>query len=427
MKTYIFFVSHICGINGLIQYLFNKVRFLEERGWQVMIFSGVRGDILVSKMEKYKDSIYPQLFHTPYFFRQSEVNKTLNSILLKIRDLSEEDYIIESNSFHSAVWGELIASKLNCRHFIYIVQEGHNYNEEMREFLRFKYNRHELAGIIKQSVHQMLNDESVELRADTYFIAYCSNVIEDCDDVYSDKLLPNAKYTLGSFGRISKPCVPKIIDSFCIFANKHSKEIINVILIGGAQYEKDEKRCVDIIRKKLEAFNNVNLLFTGNIYPVPRSLLNKVNVFVSTSGAAYATHNEGFPTVLVTPSGEPIGVMGLDECVLKKSFYEATPDITIEDCIERGIKERESIKFPNNCLFEYAKSMNKEYDRQLSIVLRTEKGNYFDYKKLLKLKTGYPTHHFEIWLLGHLFGADGIEKAKKIWQYIRNIISSKNH
>ena len=87
----------------------------------------------------------------------------------------------------------------------------------MKAFLRFKYERHELAGIVEDSVRKMLDDESIELRDDTRISAYCNNVIEECDDRISVLLDPSADYTLASIGRLTKPCVPTIVQGFCNF------------------------------------------------------------------------------------------------------------------------------------------------------------------------------------------------------------------
>lgn len=422
MKSYIFFESTICGVNGCIQYLYNKVRYLETKGFQVFVFSGVKDEILVTGLKRYEKYVYPELFHSPFFFRKSEAKFTLNRILTDIGPFTEDNCIIESNNFHSSVWGEIVAERLNCRHFIYIVQEHHNYDEEMRKFLRFKYQRHELAGISKQSVPQIIGDENAEKRPDAVFSAFCTNVIDDCTDPFSKLLDSNADYTLGSFGRLSKTCVASIIDGFYSFARLHYDKKVNVVMIGGAQSDAEERKAKDIIRHKFKGIDNVKLIITGNIYPVPISFLLQFDVFVSTAGAANATYQAGFPTVKVTPDGNPLGIMGLDFEFPEKNFYEIKSNMTIIDCIERAIKNKESINYKKGFGEEYNKRMNSEFERQMLIVLQERSKEYYDENLLMKLKTGYPTHHTEVWILGHLFGAKGMAKIKKTLQHFRIFI-----
>lgn len=411
MKTYIFISRRICGITGAQQYVYNKMQYLESHGWRVLIFSSLHGKVLIHEFERFKKYVIPSLYLSPRCFRRSEVESTINTIVKEVGDLDGAECIVESDAFHRAIWAELIASRLNGRHLAFFMQEKHDYDEQMKDFLMFKYNRHELAGIAAVSINQMLGN--VEQRADTKFSAYCHNVIDDCEDRYSDLLDKNADYTIGSLGRLDKICVPAIVDGFCSYVNSHPSNKFNIVMIGGALLKGRE----DAIREKLNHCENVHLVMTGNVYPVPFSFVNKIDVFVSTAGAATATYLAGFPTIKVNPqSGEPIGIIGLDYKPKTRSMYESGLGLTIEDCIDRAIHEKDQIVYSGSHGEDYIQKMNNEYERQLSFVKIAETNDYYDDELLRKMKAPNNSGYFKPWLLGHILGGKGFSF---VWKVIR--------
>ena len=395
MKTYIFIIRRMTNITGAQQYVYNKMKFLENQGWRVLIFSSVRGEILIHDFRRYENLILPTLYFTPYYYKKKEVNFTINKILDTIGEVNGRDCIVESDSFSRAVWAELIAKRLNCRHLSLLVQENHKPDKMARDFLRFKYDRHELAGIASETITQIFNDPSVQFREDARFHAYCNNVIEDCADTYSEMLDKNADYTLGSLGRLSKACVPHIVDGFCAYASDHPDKLFNVVMIGGPLSQKK------FLKEKLDRCSNVNSIFTNNMYPVPKSFIEKFDVFVSTAGAATATYLAGSPTVKVNPlDGNPVGIIGLD--FNQKSMYDSTSDFTIADCIDRAIKRRSEINFSRSLDSGYHDRMQKEFCRQLSFIEGVSTNEYYNEKLLMKMKSKSHYPNSLLWLLGHV-------------------------
>lgn len=412
MKTYIFVIRRITYISGAIQYVYNKTNYLESKGWRVLIFSALHGPLYVEQFRKYKDSIYPQLYLTPNCFSKKEVNKVLNKILLEVGDSKDGRYIVESDAVQRAVWAELIASRLNCRHLCLFVRERHLlYNHGIRKYLKFKYDRHELAGISDDSICQMFDDENIVKRDDTRFSAVCNNVIEPCEDRYTGQLREDADYTLGSLGRLEKPCVPKIVTGIKAFISKNPNKIFNVVFIGGSTV----KERVEYIKDVLGNCSNIKLLMTGNMYPIPASFAKKMDVFVSTAGSASATYNFGIPTVRVNPvTGSPLGVVGLDFMPGGKSMFD-TSEMAIEECIENALLHKDEIVFPTSKT-DYYKKMYAEFDRQLSFVCKADKTTFYEEEKLMRIKT--PNNYKTIaWMIGHIFGARGIQYY---WNITRN-------
>lgn len=406
MKTYVFISRRICEIGGAEQYLYNKSRYLESTGWRVYIFSGRRGRILINGFEKYEKDIYPALSYAPECYSKREVRKTIEAIAERVGDCGGDPCIVESDGVNRAVWGEMIARRLGAKHLAFILQENHGYDADVKSFLRFKYDRHELAGITPQSIGQMLEGDGIEPRDDTKISAYCNNVVEDCEDRVSALLDPNADHVFGSLGRLEKPCVPAILDGFKAYFAAHADERFELVLIGGASVEARERQ----IREEMEAVGNVRLLITGNMYPLPRTLLDRIEVFVSTAGSASATYRAHRPTVRVHPvTGEPVGVIGLDFELRDRSMYDVALELSIPDCIERALREKDRIAFNDDLGEDYYRQMHSEYERQLAIAERTEPGTYYDEKLLFRIRTVHIHKHFRHWLSGHLIGGSGHE------------------
>ncbi len=411
MKTYVFIFRRICEIGGAEQYLYNKSRYLESEGWRVFVFSGREGRILINGFEKYVKDIYPALTYAPECYSQKEVRKTVDCIVERIGDCGGDQCIIESDAVNRSVWAELVAKRLGAKHLAFILQEKHGYDTETKKFLRFKYDRHELAGITVQSINQILGDETIERRPDTKISAHCTNVVEECEDKISPQLTPNADYTFGSLGRLEKPCVPAILKGFENFFTSHPDKTFNLVLIGGAV---TEVKIVQI-RKRLQVFKNVNLIITGNMYPIPKSLLNNIDVFVSTAGSAGVTYRSKRPTVRVHPvTGEPVGIIGLDYEPSEKNMYDVTPGLTIEDCIERALANADAIVFRHGLDNDFFKVMKEEFNRQLSFANTVTSKAYYDEDLLMRIKSTHISSHFLHWLVGHLFGAKGMNKLEDL-------------
>lgn len=416
MKTYVFIIRRICTISGAVQYIYNKTKYLESHGWRVLVFSSMHGPVLVKELNKFSQYIYPSLYYSPSYYRKKVFDNTINGIIKDIGSIKDGECIIESDALPRAVWAEIVASHLRCRHLVFFIREKHEYNKEMKKFLLFKYNRHELAGITKLSVAQMLGDNNIESREDSHIRPYCNNVFEDCEDNYSELLDRDADYTIGSLGRLIKPCVPAIVEGIFTYVHSHPNLRFNIVMIGGAETQDKVKLVEDKIRKILGKCSNVNLIITGNVYPVPMSLINKIDVFVSTAGAAGATYHAGLPTVTVNPlTGEPVGVIGLDFQTGEKTMYDSMKDTTIAECIDKAICYRDKIIFKGGLGEGYRTKMNAEFERQLLFVNQVTSNDYYDIKLLLQIKEKTLYGILRSCLL-HLLG---IKKYDLICRYLR--------
>lgn len=407
MKTYIFLTRRITGIGGAEKYTANKVRFLKENAWRVFVFSGRGGQVLLDDFRGYEEFIIPDLAYAPDCYPSRKVSATLEGIAKTIGERVDGECIVQSDAGIRAIWGELLAARLGARHLAFLLQEEHRYSGEMRRFLRFKYDRHELAGIVKDSVARMLDDPSVELRPDTAISAFCNNVVEDVPEPFTARLDPAATRTLGSIGRLEKPCVRPILDGILRYSARHPAETLNLVLVGGTPASALESE----IKALFAGHPRIRLLLTGNLHPIPKRLLDRIDAFVSTAGSSRVSFRAGRPTVLVHPvTGVPAGIPGLDFDYARDTMYDARPELSVEGCLERIFAGKDEIHFPPPAV-EYRKYMHAEFERQLAFGVPDLA--WYDSAKLLRmpLRPGGAFQRLAMRILLGLGGSGWVQRA----------------
>lgn len=411
MKTYVFLTKRICHIGGAEQYIYNKSRYLKRKGWRVKIISAWNGPILIDEFQEYRGDIFPALKNIPACYRRGTVKKTVREIAARIGDCGGDMCIIESEAPIRNLWGELVSKELGCKHFAVPLQESFNPTPELKDFYRFKYDRHELAGILPQSIRMMLQDETAEQRDDTRIAAYCTNSIQDCPDRYFEQLDHGVDFTIGSVGRLEKPCVIPILQGIKRFVEAYPERSFQVVLIGG----QCDRSKMQEIRTLFQNMPNVKLLLTGDVYPIPKTFVDAIDVFVSTAGAANATYLSGRPTVKVHPgTGEVIGILGLDYYYTSgKTMYDVSRDLTVEDCLRRILIEKQPIAYTLSVNDSYYQRMEREFERQVSIAERKNEPAYYSEEALMKMyfrnTAGANKYYKLISLFGKTLGVKGLD------------------
>ncbi|MBR6872273.1 MAG: hypothetical protein IKN17_02060 [Ruminococcus sp.] len=381
MNTYVFFTKRIAEIGGAEQYIYNKMTYLKKQGWRVLIFSGRDGNIMIEDFKPYRKYCFQELRNAPVCCSKRAANRVINKIAGIISSCPLDECIIESESVIRAAWAELVAEKLRCKHFAFPLQEEFFSTRETKAFLRFKYRRHELAGIAVGSVGLMLDDPNVKQRPDTKFSAYCNNVFDDCIDVFSSQLDEDADYTIGSIGRLEKPCVIPLLEGIKEYIVQNSDKKFNLVVIGGQGT--DSK--ISAIKEMFEGLKNTKLIMTGDMYPIPNSLVDKIDVFVSTAGSASATFKFGKPTVKVNPvTGVPAGIMGYD-FIPGKDMYSRNENASIPDHLKKVLVDKVGIDYCQKLDDSFYRIMYAEFDRQLNIARRDSGKDYFSKRILLSM------------------------------------------
>ena len=386
MKKYVFLTMNIGGINGAEQYIYNKMNYLKQQCWQVFIFSGRPGKIMIDGFREYEKLIHPALRFYPNCLNKREYAAVMDWFRSTLDLQAGDECVVESSNIISALWGETVSKELGCRHLVVIMQENHNYHQALRSFLTFKLRRHELSGIFEDSVQKMLKDPELPFRPDMRVRAYCNNVVQNCGERFSAQFDPNADYTIGSIGRLEKKYVPALIEQLATYFSEHSDKRYNLLLIGGCA----DKRRLSEIRERFEQCKNVTLVLTDNLYPIPRALVRKVDIFISAAGSAAVSYYEMVPSVKIHQvTAEPIGIFGYDMRPGENVNNQALVDRHLCDCIAQVLDRKIEIDYIEDFEKGYYEKMYAEFARQLQFGEGQKAGEYYDVSAVRYTATMY--------------------------------------
>jgi len=307
-KTYII----ICGIYDVVAggpiYHSNKIRFMEENGWNVIVIPTNPGKkIFIQGFQRFDGPFFPYSLDMPNEFSRHQQKKIID-LLESFVPVNQEEIIIETGTDYTAYWGECLAKRIGARHFvIFLDEQNPNVDEKVIDFYKFKYFRHELA-CISQPVMQHLFKDYMSLSLEQCFSlpCCCHNSLSD----YSHPLLQliqsnKMDYNIGYIGRLEKDFLPAILNGIKKFALSIPERTILFCCFGGAFEEKTKNNIINFFKE----VDNIKLLISGYIFPMPLQALRQMDVFVAGAGSSVAGAKTGVPTVRVDIlSYEPIGL-----------------------------------------------------------------------------------------------------------------------
>jgi hypothetical protein len=391
----------IRDIGGAQQYLHNKVNYLKTKGYKTYVFSSLYGLVYIESLKEFESQIIPAIMYSPTCFTNNEVNSTLRK-MMDIIGPCDNECIIESTSIDGAIWGEMLAERLKTLHVIFDLQEVHTNSPSQIAFLKFKLKRGELAGIVKQSVGQMLNDDNIEATDEMVIHAPCINVVQEIDSSLVELLDINAKLTIGSIGRLEKAFLPKVLKELKGYFVAHSDTLYNLVLIGGSGEE-----VVSNIKNMFKDIDNVHLVITGYLYPIPLSLLKKIDLFISTAGSTHVSYKAGRPSIMVHPiTGRVVGIEGYSFDVAKNTMYDET-DATIESQIDLILSQKIHIVYPEDPYKKEKLDIMNEFDREMKIALKNKDNR--EYYNMSKVHHLYTPKNILYSIFGHLLGGDKMQ------------------
>lgn len=374
MKKYVFVTMNIGGINGAEQYVLNKYNYLKDMGYQVYIFSGKESKILIRAFEPFAKLIHPALRFYPSYLNKKAMEALLKWVNTEIDRREDDSFIVESTCIIAALWGEIFAKELRCRHFAYILSENFKCPDAIKQFLLFKVSRHELAGILYDSVNKMLGDLAPAAREDMRIRAFCSNTVQQCDDPFSPLLDDQASISIGSIGRLEKNYVLPMLEELCQWFQAHSEQRINLVLIGGCA----NKHRLAQIKEMISAHANVHLVLTDTVYPIPRTLVRKITLFISAAGSSRATYDAGRPTIKVDfTTGKAQGLLGYDYNPTEKTNIREH-EYGISAYLDMIISGQAAIRYDEDAEASFARLMKTEFERHLEIANTEYTSEYYD-------------------------------------------------
>ena len=157
MKKYILLSYTVSTMGGGQVYARNKMNFMRKNGYDSYIISAIGGDVIIDDLKPYKDNIILYFNASPLLLSTKKINNVLEIIYNLVGGL-DKNTIIESNTYNTYLWGEIIAKKYNCRHFIYVIVEGFGrISKDAESFFSFKRNRKELNGVKDETYKMIFN------------------------------------------------------------------------------------------------------------------------------------------------------------------------------------------------------------------------------------------------------------------------------
>lgn len=379
MNTYIIISAFTNYVSGAPIYHRNKLKFLENLGWRIVAVSVDPGEVYIDGLKKFSKISFPFIRKHPNEFPKKIRYELLELIQSYIDFKGDGQCIIETGTDYTAYWGELLASYMKAKHIVFFLDENNkNVTFQHMAFFDFKHKRREFACINSKITKKFFEGYKIISDYEAYsIIAYCNNSVEPINNEFS-RSIERKEFNIGSIGRLEKVFVQTIIDGILEFAKKHDDVEIQILFLGGA-----ENTVIENIKKQFELIKNVRLKISGYIFPIPQSVVQKMDVFFSGSGSALASANQGVATIAMdVNNGKPIGyVLDTNEAMffndnnlskqvidyLNENFYKSD---TIPKCKVKNINEEWEI-------------ICKEFHRQMDFINKTcGVIEYYDIEKL---------------------------------------------
>ncbi|MFW6008656.1 MAG: hypothetical protein ACOCP8_05250 [archaeon] len=382
MKKYIILTNTIGRIGGAQIYSRNKKIFLEEKGWEVEIISFIKGNIYIEDLKEYDKNVIGELRHPPSLFTKVKKEKIISKI---VGDSDYCDYIetiVESHTINLSLWGELIAERIEGQHIAYILtEEFGNLNKDKLQFLDFKHKRKELAGIVEKSLELLFMGYKKLKKKEKYFLkASCTNVVDDVEDTIIKKI-ERKDINIACITRLDKKYVIPLIDGIIDFANDNKDKSIQFVFIGGGYNEKK----IDIIKDKVKKIGNLDIFITGFLYPIPRNIFKKFDLFIGVSGSAKVSAREGVLTLGVDyKTAKPISLVRYGSNTL---YADNSSSISLKEKLNQILIYEKKIeteiinsKFPEN-------NFKKKYKTHMKFINKSSKKKlYYDINNIKATK-----------------------------------------
>ena len=329
-KKYIILAYCVSGMGGGQMYTANKLVYMSELGWEVKVVSFVGGTVIIPELKQYENDIVCEISNAPQIFSPRRREKIINLLISMIGPFDEA--IIESSNATMALWGEILAKKLNCKHMVHLLCENNQgVPEQYLDFYRFKHARRELSGININSLKMLFRySEDINDENSYYLPSVCTNVVvpSEVDPIG----IPKTGITMCCIGRLAKEYVMAAASAFKSIVVAHTDELFNVLFIG----DSDDEKIKNNIKAVFEDTQNVNLIMPGAVFPIPSSIFPKISVFVSSAGSANVSYRSNRPTISIDARDlQAIGVLGYT--TQNSTYRKQEPQQDIAELIEKII------------------------------------------------------------------------------------------
>lgn len=309
------------GMGGGHIFTRNLCIVVSKLGWDPIVIHSSKKKTEIVELRRFDNNRIIEIGMPPSYYTAKERKKIINDIIQIIDPHNCEEFFVQSNGVRYSYWGELIAARLNCKHFVFLLENYYSLNDDYYDFYKFKLYRGELAAIKKNYLQQLFGQFlTVSENEDKFYKAFCTNSVED---IPYDSSVDFAQYdiVLGNIGRSSKPYVQHLGYELALFAETHRDKRILFLIVGGEQGTVEEAK----IKKSLSNKSNIDIYSTGFLFPIPSKLLSHIDVSIASGGCIRISLEAGLITIAYKDNVYvPYGVCGYD---LKPGPLPERPEI----------------------------------------------------------------------------------------------------
>jgi hypothetical protein len=363
-KNYLIITPSISNLGGAQLYVLRRAKYLISNGYCVKFIVSHHNSgnfILENKFAEIPVLHLNQIRNPILLYSKKKIDSIICTIQLFLKEFNNG--IVETNSLQLSVWGELISSKLNLKHIIYLLAEPRasaygfypGYN-----FFEYKLNRGEFYGTTEYAL-SLIFGKQIERDINNFV-----NVPFDPSEL-TELSIPRIEtanidensFIIGTITRLEKLYLKPFIESCIRLARKHEHMKFTLIIAGGSED-------VYILNHLNESYNpatlnipNLYILFTGYIKLLGRDFFKILDVFAGQGTASINAISQGCATLNIDPiTNQCSGIFGVD---VENFAYPKNGNIyKIEDKLESLMLDIE--------LFKLAKLKGPElFDRQYSV------------------------------------------------------------
>ena len=381
MKKYVIITNGISGYGGGKLYIRNKKAFLENKGWDVLVFSAWNKEVKISELAPYIGFGFEEIVQPVSKYSKKFVQSKLVYMAEIIGDF--EECIIESNEIACATWGELLANHLQAKHIIFLLAENvKRESVRFRDFGDYKLKRGEFKACNRTLIKQFFEEGkySYEQSAKYYLTAPIDFDVFTYEHSKYEDMIEETKLVIGVFSRLDKTFVPTLFFELKKFFKNNLSLKAQIVVIGEGNRFTDKE-----IKEIFKGLENVEFVFTGHLQPVPAGLLQKTDIVFATAGCAFIARYCKCVTAAIDVSDcGVIGLLGIDTNNLTYRISEPFQEVSsfLQNNLDKLAEFKVLMQQDSTEIGEFEEKFQPHYDW----IYQIDKNiGYYDEKQLFRI------------------------------------------
>lgn len=294
MKKYFIFSNNLAGIGGAQLYILRKVKWLEARGFKVVVFTGNKDPILFEEFNNFDLIEIRELNFPPNILSKNNVGSIINEIINKsnLNYMCEEVYV-ESHQTGPALWAELYANKINKKNIVYSLAPFSLKREIYHNFFVEKINRNEFLGCNKSFLKSNFKNENfnnnyinIPFDKSEIQILECK---EESRNVFDLNIL--------TISRVEKTYIKNSIMDLFRYVEENNEYKINYDIYLDKTYGEKYEELVDIVNG--HAIENLKVNLKGPINPLNNCVFQNQDLFIGMGTSILNASSMKLPSLVV--------------------------------------------------------------------------------------------------------------------------------